>query len=735
MKRFIFFQLCFLLYGTQVFAQTEWTRISPKPIESDLNEIVIIPGTNRMIAIGSGASILITDDLGANWQIQYKPGGISRSVALNSVCFVDSNIGFIAGTRSTILKTNDGGTTWQNILATGTEEFLDVYFLDELHGFVSKEDHIFRTSDGGVSWDTTMVETNTPKYIHFINDSVGFYGNTHHSYYFKTVNSGETWEQVEINPSIEDFSLTSILFLDNNIGFVSGDVSDMSSSDQYILKTVDGGLTWTQVYTDYFNSINQLYFYNADIGFAVGPRIMYDNMILRTTDGGSNWQECTMPSNGWFLTNLVFSEEGTGFCIGMRGQVLTSNDWGVNWERADYAAVHAATINDAQIVGDNTVYIAVTGYGGGVVSGSLSKSIDGGNTWSEILNSGDFTSLCFLNPNLGYALGMSYYGEFEINKTTDGGNSWESYLFEYEYNSPVCLYFANDSVGFIGSEWDPVIFKSTDEGNNWAITFSEYMYGSVSDFEFVTDSVGFAVGPYSESERFLLRTMDQGETWLVDTLDNLFYPTKIHFMNIDTGFISGSNNTILKTTDGGNTWYRVTTSLGNSAIFQEMIFTTDQTGYVLVEGDEVMIMKTTNGGETWEPIDFPCTSAPVAIDFFKEQRGLVVGNRGIIFKTFTFGPVDVAEFPEDYSEHTQWITYPNPVKDILHIALTSTEETDIQNFMFYDGQGKFITKVRQPGNTKIFDLDVSQWKNGAYYFNISSQGSSRKGGKFVIVNE
>jgi photosystem II stability/assembly factor-like uncharacterized protein len=531
MKRFIFFQLCFLIYGTQVVAQIEWTRISPKPIESDLNEIVNIPGTNRMLAIGSGASILITDDLGANWQIHYKPGGISRGVTLNAVSFIDSNIGFIGGTKSTLLKTMDGGNSWQNILPSGTEELLDVYFHDELHGFISKEHVLLRTSDGGNTWDTSYSGQVHPKDVHFVNDTVGFFGGRYGTYYFQTQNNGETWSQVEISPAIENFEINSILFITKEIGFIAGVVSNPGSYDYFILKTTDGGITWSVVNTDYYIEVSRLYFFNDEIGYAVGPRIMYDNKILRTLDCGATWQECTMPYTYWILNDLCFSDEGIGFCVGAYGQVIKSNDWGENWERTNYAAVHAASINDAQIVDDSTVFIAVTGYGGGVPEGSLYKSTDGGNTWSGILNSGDFVSLDFLSPEFGYALGRSFFGEYEVSKTTDGGNSWVSFPIETNYNNPNNIHFINDSVGFIGCEWEPVIYKSTDWGESWSINFSEYMNGPVSDIEFISDSVGFAVGPYFEDDRFLLRTTDQGETWSIDTLNFDFYPHRIHFLN------------------------------------------------------------------------------------------------------------------------------------------------------------------------------------------------------------
>jgi photosystem II stability/assembly factor-like uncharacterized protein len=736
MKHITFIILFFLVISNRVLSQTEtWTRISPNPIESSLTEIVNIPGTDRMLAVGTGASVLTTSDFGLNWEIQYNPGGISRGVTLNAVSFIDSNIGFIGGTKSTLLKTIDGGNSWQNILPSGTEELLDVYFHDELHGFISKEHVLLRTSDGGNTWDTSYSGQVHPKDVHFVNDTVGFFVGRYGTYYFQTQNNGETWSQVEIFPAIENFEINSILFITKEIGFIAGVVSNPGSYDYFILKTTDGGITWSVVNTDYYIEVSRLYFFNDEIGYAVGPRIMYDNKILRTLDCGATWQECTMPYTYWILNDLCFSDEGIGFCVGTYGQVIKSNDWGENWERTNYAAVHAATINDAQIVDDSTVFIAATGYGGGVPEGSLSKSTDGGNTWSGILNSGDFVSLDFLSPEFGYALGRSFFGEYEVSKTTDGGNSWVSFPIETNYNNPNNILFINDSVGFIGCEWEPVIYKSTDWGESWSINFSEYMNGPVSDIEFISDSVGFAVGPYFEDDRFLLRTTDQGETWSIDTLNFDFYPHRIHFLNNDTGFIAGNNNTILKTIDGGNNWYRVQTPLGNSTIFQDIDFPTNQTGYVLAVGEDIAIIKTADCGETWESMDFPCTSTPFTVDFFSENRGLVTGDRGIIFKTFVFGMVDVPEPQEENGEHSHWISYPNPVKDILHIVLPSTEETDIQNFMFYDSQGRFITKVKTPGNNRIFELDVSQWNNGTYYFNITSQGSSRKGGKFVKVNE
>ena len=301
MKKLILINFLSIIITIQLCAQTEpWLRISPKPIESSLKEITRIPGTDRMMALGTGASILYTDDMGENWNIIYKPGDISRKISLNAIYFVDENIGYAVGTKSTLIKTTDGGMTWIDISPAGDKEFDDVYFHNELYGFITKINTVLRTTDGCQTWDSISISSGFhPKHLHFTNDTTGYIGDSWSSYYYKTTDGGENWGQVNINPVIEDFKLSAILFIDENIGFISGEIYSVSNTDNIILKTTDGGNLWTQVYSHSFNYVHNFYFHNPDTGFAVGPRIMYDNMILRTTNGGLNWQECNMPYSSW----------------------------------------------------------------------------------------------------------------------------------------------------------------------------------------------------------------------------------------------------------------------------------------------------------------------------------------------------------------------------------------------------------------------------------------------------
>ncbi|PJB55142.1 MAG: hypothetical protein CO098_17870 [Bacteroidetes bacterium CG_4_9_14_3_um_filter_41_19] len=736
MKQITLISLIVLMIGFQGWSQSDpWLRITPKPVESDLFDLVTIPGTSRMMAVGSGATLISSNDWGVHWEVQYQPAGIARDITLNSLCFVNSMLGFATGTSSTLIKTTDGGFTWNEISLMGNDEIEDVCFQDELNGFITINNAILHTSNGGTTWDTTdlffSAYTFTPKFLHFINNSTGFIGNTRSTFYYRTDNNGQSWEQVTINPVIEHFEITSILFLDENTGIIAGDVSTMSNNRYQLLKTEDGGNTWIEVYSDPFNYVHQLYFFNEDIGFAVGPRVMYDNMMLRTMDGGTTWQECSMPQNTRSLNSTLFLDENTGFCVGTHGQILSSLDGGENWEIQYQSACRADKINDAQIIGDSVVFLATTGYGGGVTSGSIYKSTDFGNSWQNVVSSGSFYSICFLSPQLGFAL--SSYGNAVISKTSDGGATWTDYDIENYDFEPSCIYFINDQVGFVGGVTNKgTIYKTTDGGETWSLNYTAPLNSPLVDIVFTDDTTGFAVGLESNVGVFL-KTTNQGATWTPVSLDFYFLASKICFVNSDTGFIIGQGNMILKTTDGGSTWQQKTTPISGYAEFLDIDFPTNQVGYVTLGENEVMLLKTIDGGETWDPIEFPCTSTPTRVDFFNAEEGLVMGNKGIIFKTYSGGLVGIPEFPDDIGDKPQLLSYPNPAKEILHIELPSSQ-SPIRMVVFYDSQGKMIRKVSTHGNKNILAVDVSRWQNGVYFFVSTEHGEIHGSGRFVKLD-
>lgn len=148
----------------------------------------------RLVAVGERGIVLLSDDAGVNW----RQAKVPVSVSLTAVQFVDAEQGWAVGHLGVVLHTRDGGETWQKqldgqraialavqiaerdvnqpdgashlaqarrMLDDGPDKpFLDLYFSDRLHGYVvGAYNQIFRTDDGGRSWQPWMRHVDNPQ--------------------------------------------------------------------------------------------------------------------------------------------------------------------------------------------------------------------------------------------------------------------------------------------------------------------------------------------------------------------------------------------------------------------------------------------------------------------------------------------------------------------------------------------------------------------------------------------
>lgn len=693
-----------------------WTRISPIPIESNINQIAMIPGTYKVIAVGSGASIMISENMGVTWSVSYKPANISRFISLNAVHFIDSEIGFIVGSNSIILKTTDGGASWEKNASTGTIAFKDVYFIDELNGSVIGSGVCIKTQDGGQTWDTTAIVGSS---IQYINDSLGFIGKTFSSYYFKTIDSGETWQQITSDSIHEDFTQTALEFISQETGFIGGSHYTVSNSYKYIYKTVDGGMTWSEVYKHPFNQSDKFFFVNDSMGFSVGSRVMYDNMILKTTDGGDTWTECEMPNNFWTLSDIVVNDYGKGLSVGKYGQIIRSTNFGNKWQ-IHYESACRMHIYDAEVITDSVVFMGgVNLSNGGVPNGAIFKSVDQGNTWSKINNGSMIVrSIFFVNDSLGF-----YCGEYEglVFKTVNQGNTWSYYeLDPYSFDGFV-VYFINDSVGFVGGEGDDYgLYKTIDGGDTWDLNTGIGL-NYIEDIAFSNDSTGYLLSDYS----LVMKTYDQGENWEIDydlSFTNLYHG--IEFISEDVGFIFGHK--LFKTINGGQSWFQITNGLSLMNMI-DINFPCIDTGY-LSTTSESTIYKSTDGGESWFPIEFPSTSTVNTLSFINADLGFAIGNNGIIFKTSSGGIVDIYDKPVSI-DLNNLIVYPNPASDVLKVISQYDHNNKPASIKVFNMNGNLNKKIEVAGSGN-FEIDVTDLSPGLYVL-VYKVGNSNYFGKFI----
>ena len=557
-----------------------------------------------------------------------------------------------------------------------------------------------------------------------MNDSVGFLVSEWGSGYFSTGDQGVTWESKTVITTIENFSVTAIKYLNNHTGIVGG----TANSEHYILKTIDDGQSWSIVNQHHFKASDHIHFINDSIGLSVGQEF-YSDSFLRTNDGGENWHE-VIPACGALHLNSFAFIDSVGFCVGDRGYINRSLDLGLNWECLKEFEFRAGSINVSEIINDSTVIIGTSGFGGGVPTGSVCKSTDRGVTWSMILGGSYFLDLQFLNTSLGFAIDSRLDSEIYI--TTDGGNEWPSFTIDPDREfRPKCLYFINQNIGFVGGEvsGNVEIYKTINGGINWYPTIGyPQIFDYPNDIVFIDDSIGFAVGPTYPYE-MLLKTFDQGETWERDSLGYSDIINQIEFINDSIGFMVGYQNIILKTVDYGVNWYEVSSGLSGYTSLTDIHFPSNQVGYITVTGNEVTLIKTTDGGETWFPIDFPISATATTIGFFTEDEGVVMGSEGFVFKTYTGGIVDVPEFPTELHQLPILECYPNPTDDILKVKIEKTDIHKPNRIVIYSSLGVLHKSVVLTENQVFIEISVKDFENGIYYI------SALKGQKVMGVNK
>ena len=165
---------------------------------------------------------------------------------LRSVHFIDQNIGWVAGSNGFIAKSIDAGITWTE-LQTGleAEDLNKIFFIDATTGWaVGDEDDvgiIIKTTDGGATWNTVnMPPTMELNGLYFVNEDIGWAcGSTvvnqeERGLILYSDDAGENWTEQYVADEVSE--LYDVFFINELTGWVSG-------SDGIILKTTNAGGT------------------------------------------------------------------------------------------------------------------------------------------------------------------------------------------------------------------------------------------------------------------------------------------------------------------------------------------------------------------------------------------------------------------------------------------------------------------------------------------------------------
>lgn len=265
--------------------------------------------------------------------------------------------------------------------------------------------------------------------LFFINSKIGFVVGFNGDIY-KTINSGESWQQKNSGTTLH---LCSVCFINQNVGFVSGQAMSGCLDEDcdkgcVFLKTTNGGETWTKRLFKDFISIKSLHFFNESSGLAIidTPDMpnSRDFYIAKTENGGDSWEFIDLAIK--LNYDKFFVVDNVVFIAGENQKIFKSTDWGDNWETIN---TPVPAWNDVR---NMYFYNESFGFIDGVAN--LYKTIDGGLNWETVdFPFSSFDIIHFNNGTEGFIIEtVSAYeiGDFPTFKgsqsyqTSNGGKTW-----------------------------------------------------------------------------------------------------------------------------------------------------------------------------------------------------------------------------------------------------------------------------------------------------------------------
>ena len=302
----------------------------------------------------------------------------------NGVAFVSSKEGWVAGVSALdmdspgyIGHTKDGGKTWEKAEIPINQMLTDIYFFDKKNGWaVGQEGMIVGTKDGGKRWDVqTSKVGNWLKGVNFVSPKVGYAVGMSETI-VQTKNGGKQWSLLrggEVAAAVGDAEtivLNAVQFIDESTGWVTGvRISpETGGQDGLVQKTTDGGQTWADQPTNIPDILEDIFFTDADNGWAVGE----NGVVLHTTNGGDTW-DIQKSGTEEKLLSVSFADNAVGWAVGGGlgvSVILHTTDGGETWETQtiDDSIISKVPANGVFVLDAKNVW--VTGNNGFVVSSS-----------------------------------------------------------------------------------------------------------------------------------------------------------------------------------------------------------------------------------------------------------------------------------------------------------------------------------------------------------------------------
>jgi photosystem II stability/assembly factor-like uncharacterized protein len=580
-------------------SQSGWFWGTPQPQGNTLRSLDLIGA--RGYAAGDFGTVLRTDDGGSSWS------GLQTGVTVNlgRVRMIGAD-SFVVSGGCTVRRSDDGGRSFRRLPWTASDErcssgVVGFSFPSSQVGYLQLADgNVLRSSDSGTTWSRRTVVPGTraapgggnaaPTDIVFTGEDTGFVSTSYGAVY-QTSDGGSTW-----TPSIEGWEapLRGLAFPDPQHGYVVGD-------NGVVIQTSDGGATWglTQ-YTavDNFTAIDCINDQRCLVGTAAGDR------LARTEDGGANWTYLTPSSDR--IRSVAFADENRATAVGDGGATVISNDGGSRFSRVGgrlvgtYTGLRATTTNFAYAFGRG---------------GALAKSLDGGATWHaiDVATPDNVIDADFPTTSVGFALDSVG----QLLRTNNGGISWQILNTGTDTQPDGVLALDPRRLLLIGptgirvssnggGDFAPVRVKKIQQAplhKSDAVGGTAFVYGPQAIFFSRNGGSSWR----SWRVPFQLHKRKAGVDKKTGKQKYVFFYTRriedIDFVSTRTAYLLDDLGRVWRTTNSGRSW-RPVAAVGTEQGY-DLEFSDASRGWMALsefgDSEHGWVLRTTDGGRSWRP--------------------------------------------------------------------------------------------------------------------------------------
>lgn len=251
----------------------------------------------------------------------------------------------------------------------------------------------------------------------------------------------------------------------------------LSFSNAY---SIDG---WIGYQTPISEQASNIYFVNSMTGWAV----FASGKIIKSTDGGITWTIQFSNSN-YKLNLLSFIDENTGWCAGGSRNLFALNYYylvgttngGNTWDSLFYGIIDQSYISNIYLKTPILGFMLGDGGNGSGSQGFFYKSTSFGSAWNSLLTQTHvYLDVKFKDNNTGWVTTKytddTGHDTATVMKTTNAGNTWSRIYSRNGLNLYSIFHIDNDNIIVSGKTNFPVnqgrlILRSTNGGQTWDST-------------------------------------------------------------------------------------------------------------------------------------------------------------------------------------------------------------------------------------------------------------------------